>query len=144
MFKVSQLVDYIENYDAIQRAASGEDPDATEEQQEPQEPQEPQKKQSSAANRLKWITSVSPWEPLPDDLSDPESTPRLVAGYLPPSAEPKDKLVMRVLRECWQLSIQELNTGIGETQVELDPYAFTLLMRKHTPLSPRQVFVDRW
>ena len=129
-FLVSQLDAYIQNYNTLNQAESNEDPDATEEEQ-----------QDSPAAPFKWITSVSPWEPLPDDLSDPESTPRLVAGYLPPSAEPKDKLVMRVLRECWQLSIQELNTGIGETQVELDPYAFTLLMRKHLFLPSRQVFI---
>ncbi|KAI1493948.1 mitochondrial inner-membrane-bound regulator-domain-containing protein [Biscogniauxia mediterranea] len=78
-----------------------------------------------------WIKSISPWVPLSCSGSatkGEEMNPSL-RGYIPPGAAPKERLAIRILRECWGLTIAELTVGLGETQVKLRNHEFVLLMR---------------
>ncbi|KAI0008658.1 mitochondrial inner-membrane-bound regulator-domain-containing protein [Xylariaceae sp. FL0662B] len=80
-----------------------------------------------------WILGVSPWVPLGSqsaiaDGSDPFFDPSL-HGYVNSSATGTEKLAVRIMRECWHLSITELSGGLGETRVKIRNEPFTLLMR---------------
>ncbi|KAI1501671.1 mitochondrial inner-membrane-bound regulator-domain-containing protein [Biscogniauxia marginata] len=76
-----------------------------------------------------WIKSISPWVPLKYDFSTTEETDPNLQGYIPDGASPKEKVAVRILRECWGLSIAEFVMGLGETRVKLRNHEFILLMR---------------
>ncbi|KAI1109652.1 hypothetical protein F5Y14DRAFT_431784 [Nemania sp. NC0429] len=74
-----------------------------------------------------WITKRTLWEPLRRQPSAVEGT--TPQGYVPDTTLPKGRLAIRLMRECWGLSILELDALLGETLVKLKPDAFVLLMR---------------
>ncbi|KAL7621247.1 hypothetical protein AAE478_008564 [Parahypoxylon ruwenzoriense] len=76
-----------------------------------------------------WIREISPWVPLGDQPSIAEGSDPILYGYLDNSATVKEKLAVRILRECWGLSIAELNVGLGEVRVMFRAREFALLMR---------------
>ena len=119
-FLISQLKDYIDNYHDIVRAESGEDPDAAAEEED----------RDTALDQFPWIKKVIPWVPLVENGSVVDSSGRTFHGYISSSAPQRDKLAVRIMRECWHLSIQELNSGLGEIQVKVEPMVFALLMRE--------------
>lgn len=80
-----------------------------------------------------WIRNVSPWVPLGKEPSITQGTNPSLYGYLTDSATAKEKLVVRIMRQCWGLSIAELDTGLGETRVKMAARDFVLLMRASTP-----------
>lgn len=85
----------------------------------------------SMALRLPWIHAITPWVQLAHTSSATSNVDSHLRGYISPSSSPKEKLTIRVLREAWRLSINELATGLGEVTVRLRNTEFTLLMRKH-------------
>jgi hypothetical protein len=73
-----------------------------------------------------WITEISPWVPL---QAEPLATEHLLHGYVTESTTTKEALTIRLMRECWGLSIAELETQLGEMRVKLRDDEFVLLMR---------------
>ncbi|KAI2463579.1 mitochondrial inner-membrane-bound regulator-domain-containing protein [Annulohypoxylon bovei var. microspora] len=76
-----------------------------------------------------WIKGITPWAPLGSRSNIPEGTDPSLHGYVTDSATPKEKFAVRIMRECWCLSIGELDTGLGETRVKMRNVEFVLLMR---------------
>ncbi|XXH05825.1 translation elongation factor EF-1 alpha [Hypoxylon texense] len=76
-----------------------------------------------------WIKRISPWVPLGDQQSIAGGTDPSLYGYVTDSATAKAKLAVRIMRECWGLSIAELSAGLGETRVRIRISEFLLLMR---------------
>jgi hypothetical protein len=104
-FTISQLARYIQSFDK----ARGDDPSMT-------------------RDRL-WIPRLSPWMPVtsqPTQRSDRNYT----RGYSLASYTNKQRLVLRLLRECWKLEVPELEAGMGEVELELKPKDYDLLLRK--------------
>ncbi|KAI0532815.1 hypothetical protein GGR58DRAFT_149361 [Xylaria digitata] len=86
---------------------------------------------SPSDSEFPWITKRLPWVPLQSALNESERTvgdPTL-QGYISDITPPKEKLVIRIMRECWGISIAELETRLGSTQITLRNHEFTLLMR---------------
>ncbi len=115
-FLRSQLKDYIQEHRAAGRA-------------------------NAAAQPYKWIKAVSPWVPLNGDSNTEEEIDRSLRGYLPQSSTEKERMVVQIMRECWGLSIQELSSGLGETQVWVQPSQFILLMREQPSLTVSHPFL---
>ncbi|CAJ2503902.1 Uu.00g112960.m01.CDS01 [Anthostomella pinea] len=80
---------------------------------------------NAQAHRFSWINNVTPWVPL---RIQGDADPSL-QGYITNSASTKERLAVRIMRECWGLSIAELSTGLGETRVRIRNREFILLMR---------------
>ncbi|KAI0972026.1 hypothetical protein F4678DRAFT_430954 [Xylaria arbuscula] len=76
-----------------------------------------------------WIQSLRPWVPLQTQPNSAEGTASLLHGYVSDTTTTKEKLGIRLMCECWGLSIAELQTQLGETWLQLQPLEFTLLMR---------------
>ncbi|RYP63356.1 hypothetical protein DL770_009414 [Monosporascus sp. CRB-9-2] len=121
-FLKRQLKDYIENFKQEahvrdRESLAGDSGSA------------PSAGESGVPEEYDWIKSISPWAPLNGDGSIAEGTGRNLHGYISDSTTDKEKLAIRILRECWALSIQELSSGLGEVWVRLRNWEFTLLMR---------------
>lgn len=84
-----------------------------------------------------WIRSISPWIQLGDRQSFADGTDPSLYGYVTDSATAKAKLAVRIMRECWGLSIAELSAGLGETRVKIKNSEFLLLMRTSVAYAPR-------
>ncbi|KAI8632668.1 hypothetical protein F5Y19DRAFT_326625 [Xylariaceae sp. FL1651] len=76
-----------------------------------------------------WIQDMSPWAPLGTQPGIVDSVDPTLQGYLSDTAPVKERLAVRLMRECWDLSIVELATQLGETHVQLRDFEFALLMR---------------
>ncbi|KAI1771618.1 mitochondrial inner-membrane-bound regulator-domain-containing protein [Hypoxylon cercidicola] len=76
-----------------------------------------------------WIKHISPWVPLGDQQSIADGTDPNLHLYVTDEATAKAKLAVRIMRECWGLSIAELSAGLGETRVKVRNSEFLLLMR---------------
>jgi hypothetical protein len=77
-----------------------------------------------------WIREMSPWVPLQVQSNAVDGTDVALQGYISDTTSPKEKLAIRLMRECWGLSIAELETQLGETLIKLRNYDFILLMRE--------------
>ncbi|KAI5867737.1 mitochondrial inner-membrane-bound regulator-domain-containing protein [Durotheca rogersii] len=81
-------------------------------------------------DRYGWVKIMTPWVPLgPWSKPGSDTTDFTILGYVDTSAHPKDKLAVRIMRECWDLSIQELDGGLGDTRVRIRTRDFQLLQR---------------
>ncbi|KAI1427222.1 hypothetical protein F5Y12DRAFT_737931 [Xylaria sp. FL1777] len=92
------------------------------------------KKQETTADsppppEFPWILERRPWVPLQSQPDAVEAVDPMLQGYVSDTATPKDKLGIRLMRECWGLSIAELQTQQGETWIKLPTCEFVLLMR---------------
>ncbi|KAI0384590.1 mitochondrial inner-membrane-bound regulator-domain-containing protein [Hypomontagnella monticulosa] len=81
------------------------------------------------ASKNAWIKHISRWVPLSGKSSVIEGSDPNLYGYVAESAPAKEKLVVRVMRECWGLSIAELDAGLGEINVKIRAHEFLLLLR---------------
>lgn len=109
-FTVSQLARYVQSYEA----AKG--------------PMEASPEAKSGA----LIPRISPWIP---DASNPTRTSDgdFTRGYAFESYTSKQRLALRLIRECWKLDIPEPEDGIGEVELELRPGDYELLLGKKCP-----------
>ncbi|KAI0020613.1 mitochondrial inner-membrane-bound regulator-domain-containing protein [Xylariomycetidae sp. FL0641] len=91
---------------------------------------------ASPEPEFSWISSMSPWVPMGYDdataVTAPSDAHISLQGYIDDLAASKEKLAVRILRECWGLSITELSSGLGETRIKLTKSAFALLMMRGT------------
>jgi hypothetical protein len=75
------------------------------------------------------IPRISPWMPeTSDSLEAFKEDP--TRGYSVESHTGKQRVAMRLMRECWKLELPELENGIGEVELELHPGDLDLLLRK--------------
>lgn len=82
----------------------------------------------SATPLIPW---VSPW--VPATSQDTQNADGDYArGYSVASYTNKQKLALRLIRECWELELPELVAGIGEVELELNPKDYDLLLSKST------------
>jgi hypothetical protein len=75
------------------------------------------------------IPRISPWMPESSKSTtylDGDST----GGYSVASYTNKQRLVLRLIRECWKLALPEVEEGIGEVELELKPGDYDLLLSK--------------
>ncbi|KAI1392230.1 mitochondrial inner-membrane-bound regulator-domain-containing protein [Hypoxylon trugodes] len=99
-------------------------------------PHEPHKEDAAPVDgdkdqaiQYSWISNISPWIPLGNQPGIAEESDSTLYGYISDSATVKEKLAVRIMRECWGLSIAELDAGLGETRVRIQTREFQLLMR---------------
>ncbi|KAI1434132.1 mitochondrial inner-membrane-bound regulator-domain-containing protein [Xylaria sp. CBS 124048] len=76
-----------------------------------------------------WIRDIVPWTPLPTQSSPLGEATSTLQAYVSDNMPPKEKLAMIVMRDCWGLSIAELETQLGETHIQLHDHDFILLLR---------------
>jgi len=112
-FTISQLAKYIQTF------SEGKNSNAT------------SLRKGSKTNLIRRITPFLPQAAIDGDPNDPVS----IRGYSYPSYTTKQRLALRVMRECWMLQLPELEDGIGEIEVELTPPDFELLSKTMAKLS---------
>jgi hypothetical protein len=109
-FTVSQLARYIQSFEVENKGKS-----------------------PSKANAGFLIPRISPWMP-----ETSRSIERLdddsVRGYSAASYTSKQRLVLRLIRECWKLELPELEEGIGEVELELKPRDYDLLLSESSTI----------
>lgn len=72
------------------------------------------------------ISNVTSWMPGVSDLSDHfEEDP--LRGYYMPSHTAKQKLALKVVRECWQWELPEVSEGLGQFEVQMSKSDLDLL-----------------
>ncbi|TGJ83303.1 hypothetical protein E0Z10_g5441 [Xylaria hypoxylon] len=84
---------------------------------------------SASHPEFPWIREMTPWVPLQSKPNAAKITDPTLLGYASNTTPPKERLVIRLMHECWGLSIAELETQLGETQIKLHNNEFILLMR---------------
>lgn len=80
-----------------------------------------------------WIVSQGHWTPEVEGAV--EDMDYRLKGYILKSMPPKQRLVMQLMRECWDMSVQELLYGLGVLDVKVRALEFKLLTRECWPLS---------
>ncbi|KAK8024018.1 hypothetical protein PG993_012084 [Apiospora rasikravindrae] len=152
-FLKSQLVDYIDSFKAALKEAtraeeetkevSENEHDEAELESQVTEVQDhtgsgeasPQGEVDSSApvTTYPWIREISPWVRLNSEEVAagglPEDTDQHLHGYVSEAASPKEKLAVRIMRECWGLHIEELMGGLGQVEVAVRKLEFTMLTR---------------
>ncbi|KAI0454080.1 hypothetical protein F5B21DRAFT_477422 [Xylaria acuta] len=83
----------------------------------------------SSPPEFPWILQRSPWVPLQTQPNAVKGTDPALQGYILDSIPAKERLAVRLMRECWELSIAELETQLGEISIKLHNHEFTLLLR---------------
>lgn len=83
----------------------------------------------SAASTRPWILGQSAWTP--DVKGAVQDLPAPLKGYILKSMPPKQRLVMMLMRECWDMSVQEVMDGQGTLEVRLRDTEFKLLTCKY-------------
>lgn len=73
-----------------------------------------------------WVLEKWPWAP---ELEGDGAADALLHGYVTKSTTPKEKLVVGLMRQCWGLGIQELQSQQGYLDVRVQDLQFDLLMR---------------
>lgn len=84
---------------------------------------------SSSMEGNMYVIENSPWIPEAEEF-DGQGIQEASRGYALASHTSKQRVVIRVLRECWNLSIPELESGIGSMAVEMPIAALNLLMSR--------------
>lgn len=74
-----------------------------------------------------WAWEKWPWTP--EVESDSGTTDPLLQGYVSRSTAPKDRLAIALMRQCWGLGMQELQSQQGYLDVRVRDLQFDLLMR---------------
>lgn len=86
-----------------------------------------------------WIVSQSRWTPeVQGAVAD---VPHPLKGYILKTMPPKQRLAMKLMRECWGMSVQELLYGQGLLDLEMRELEFRLLTCKFR-LSARTLLFD--
>ncbi|CAN8100610.1 unnamed protein product [Discula destructiva] len=72
-----------------------------------------------------WIVSQTRWTP--EVHGAVEGVDHPLKGYILRTMPPKQRLVMQLMRECWNMSVQELLDGHGVLDIQLRDQEFKLL-----------------
>jgi hypothetical protein len=82
-------------------------------------------KKTGKGNSRPWVMEESAWVPA---NHIPGSLDALMKGYLSKNPSPKERLVVGLLRRCWDLSVEELQKTQGFLDVILKETQFDLLL----------------
>ncbi|KAI1325673.1 hypothetical protein F5Y16DRAFT_377220 [Xylariaceae sp. FL0255] len=118
-FLSAQLVDYIEWHSATNTASQEIEVEALHNPQNSDEPYP----------EFPWIRSMSAWEALPTDDTAAQNVDPNLLGYVLPGTNPKEKIAISLMRDCWGLGISEMEHQLGEVNIVLRKFEFTMLMR---------------
>lgn len=78
-----------------------------------------------------WMIEQTHWTPYVDGAVKEARYP--LKGYVMKSMLPKQRLVVQLMRECWEVSVQELLDGTGVVEIRVRDLEFKLLTREcHT------------
>ncbi|KAE8448750.1 hypothetical protein EG329_008965 [Mollisiaceae sp. DMI_Dod_QoI] len=81
----------------------------------------------NAKNSTAPITRITPWQPGISEIEEYfENDP--LRGYGLESYNPKQRLVLRLLRECWMIELPELADGIGQFEIQVQNADLDLLL----------------
>ncbi|KAG6367186.1 hypothetical protein INS49_001371 [Diaporthe citri] len=72
-----------------------------------------------------WLTEQAHWTPYVDGAVEEAQYP--LAGYIMKKMPPKQRLVVQLMRECWDISMQELLDGNGRVDIRVRDLEFKLL-----------------
>jgi hypothetical protein len=86
---------------------------------------EARKKDGKRGKTKPWVLEQWAWAP---ENQTPGTADALLTGYLSKSPSPKDRLVVGLMRRCWGLSAQELQSRQGHLDVKVKDLQFDLLM----------------
>lgn len=81
-----------------------------------------------------WMTEQAHWTPYVDGAVEEVQYP--LAGYIMKNMPPKQRLVVQLMRECWDISIQELLDGNGRVDIRVRDLEFKLLTREYSTVNP--------
>ncbi|KAK3941918.1 hypothetical protein QBC46DRAFT_381263 [Diplogelasinospora grovesii] len=73
-----------------------------------------------------WVLERRPWIPVVDESHN--GVDPILRGYVSKSMPPKERLVVRLMRECWDLSSQDVINHQGYLDVKLREIEFKLLL----------------
>lgn len=85
---------------------------------------------STPSDRL-LIPRITQWMPVSSQTTK-RSGDNHTPGYSLASYTYKQRMVLRLLRECWEVEVPELEASVGEVELELKPKDYDLLMSKPT------------
>lgn len=80
-----------------------------------------------------WMTEQAHWTPYVDGAVEEAQYP--LAGYIMKSMPPKQRLVVQLMRECWDISIQELLDSNGRVDIRVRDLEFKLLTREYSTVN---------
>lgn len=104
-FTSSQLMNYMKEYRVVQQQLAQVDTDSS--------------------KRPPWLLELRPWVPAVENAV-PDVGPQL-DGYITSDMTRKERLAMRLMRECWDLSYQEIQDRHGYLSLKLRDKEFSLL-----------------
>lgn len=73
-----------------------------------------------------WVLEKWPWIPEADSALG--TSDALLQGYVSKSTTPKEKLAVGLMRQCWGLGMQELQSQLGYLDIRVQDLQFELLM----------------
>ena len=113
-FTQSQLESYIELYEG---------------KREPISPPEEWVNEEEAAP----ILAITPWQPgISNDMEQFDNDP--LRGYFLESHTSKQRVILRLLRECWMLELPELEEGLGQFEIKVSLDDLVVLLSKSVAL----------
>ncbi|KAI0204213.1 hypothetical protein F4808DRAFT_415081 [Astrocystis sublimbata] len=86
-------------------------------------------KSQKTSSEYEWITGRSSWSPLKVEPGASEGTVPSLRGYIQEDTPARERLVIRLMRDCWGLSIAELQNQMGEIEIKVRNHEFVLLLR---------------
>ncbi|KAM3073003.1 hypothetical protein ACMFMG_008722 [Clarireedia jacksonii] len=75
------------------------------------------------------IVRVSAWVPETSESSE-NLKESVLSGYLTPSFTAKQLLALNIIRQCWEVGVAEIEEGIGQAEVQLNPADLELLIKQ--------------
>ena len=83
-------------------------------------------KDSTLLQSRSWVLETWPWAP---EIEGGGTADALLHGYINKAMSPKEKLAVGLMRQCWGLGIQDLQSQQGYLDVRVQNLQFDLLMR---------------
>jgi hypothetical protein len=111
-FTITQLERYIENFEG---------------KREPINPPEEWVNDEETAP----ILAITPWQPGVSDITDHFDNDPL-RGYFLESHTSKQRVILRLLRECWMVELPELEEGLGQFEIKINLDDLVVLLSKVT------------
>jgi len=111
-FTITQLERYIENFEG---------------KREPINPPEEWISETETAS----ILAITPWQPGVSDIKDYFDNDPL-RGYFLESHTSKQRVILRLLRECWMVELPELEEGLGQFEMKINLDDLVVLLSELT------------
>jgi hypothetical protein len=111
-FTITQLERYIENFEG---------------KREPINPPEEWVNDEETAP----ILAITPWQPGVSDITGHFDNDPL-RGYFLESHTSKQRVILRLLRECWMVELPELEEGLGQFEMRINLDDLVVLLSKAT------------